>query len=392
MKFSLEILITIFVLGFLYSCEQPSNIEFIRDNKADPKGIYFGMKIINPLENEIIKDSCKVEIAPTYISTQHNLKELSVFVNDSLLTTSYKIPFTCNIDTSILLYGYNNVKCIAYSTDSREISDSVQLTFLELDLELKDLSWNHDNIILEWESKVGNYFLHYTILVANNIQMLNAESISIISDAKVKSFTTNKNPYERLFFQVVITDKLGFTKKSNVQSILRRLVNTAHIDNGGIACNVAINYENFIFLANGKDGLRVYTYIDSLFTNTAHSANIYESYRANDVVIDINNNIFLATGRGLRAYTYNGSMLNNTANLNITYNGTTTALDVDLKGDIFVATGLDGLHIYSFDGKSFRPTNHYFYGNTIDVTVKNATIFTANYGGGYMLFLIVIHH
>ena len=67
---------------------------------------------------------------------------------------------------------------------------------------------------------------------------------------------------------------------------------------------MAVDTNGTVFLANYNDGLRVYTYNGSSFTNITH---IDEGGDAMGVAIGSNETIFLANGSyGLRAYTYSG--------------------------------------------------------------------------------------
>lgn len=72
----------------------------------------------------------------------------------------------------------------------------------------------------------------------------------------------------------------------------------------GWATGVSMGPCGTVFLANNFDGLRAFTLKDTLLTNTAHIDN---GGHAHDVAIDTDGKIFLANGEdGLRAYTYSG--------------------------------------------------------------------------------------
>ena len=78
--------------------------------------------------------------------------------------------------------------------------------------------------------------------------------------------------------------------------------------------HITLSSNGTIFLANGDDGLRAYTYDGSSFTNTA---NIDDGGCAYGVTVSSDGTIFLANGDdGLRAYTYDGSSFTNTAHIN----------------------------------------------------------------------------
>ncbi len=156
--------------------------------------------------------------------------------------------------------------------------------------------------------------------------------------------------------------------------------NTAHIDDGGLAFGVAVGADGTVFLANHNDGLRAYSYDGSSFTNTAHIDN---GGVANGVAVGADGTIFLANGDdGLRAYTYDGTSFTNTAHID--NGGRALDLTVHFDGTIFLANLDDGLRAYSYDGSSFTNTAHINDGGTAaDVALDfNGIIFLANSSDG----------
>ena len=106
------ILLALFSTLFFTQCEHPS--EFKRDNPQDPIGINFGIEIKDPKFNEIISGICPIKIFPADSSTQFNLKFVDVFVDDSLITTSNKIPLNYELNTDRFKYGFHKIKCKIY--------------------------------------------------------------------------------------------------------------------------------------------------------------------------------------------------------------------------------------------------------------------------------------
>ena len=137
------------------------------------------------------------------------------------------------------------------------------------------------------------------------------------------------------------------------------LTNTAHIDDGGFATGLALSADGSIFLANGEDGLRAYSFDGASFTNTAH---INNSGKAERLAISSDGTIFLANGAdGLRAYTYDGASFINTAHIDDNgIEGRGVARDVAVSADstVFLANEWDYLNSYSYDGSSFDKIAH----------------------------------
>ncbi len=163
-------------------------------------------------------------------------------------------------------------------------------------------------------------------------------------------------------------------------------INTAHIDNsnslGGV--DVVVAPDSTVFLANWEDGLWAYRYDGASFTNTAHIDDGGDDARARCVAIASEGMVFLANGGdGLRAYSYDGSSFTNTAHINDP--GTARGVVVASDGTIFLANGADGLRAYSYDSSSFTNTAHIvdssdsFWPGALDVAVaSDSTVFLAN--------------
>ncbi len=153
--------------------------------------------------------------------------------------------------------------------------------------------------------------------------------------------------------------------------------NTAHIDEGGFAIDVTLGADGTIFLANGDDGLRAYSYDGSSFTNTAH---IHNGELIIGVALGADGTVFVAKSEdGLSAYSYDGSSFTNTANIDD--GGFAEDVAVGADGTVFLANGDGGLLAYSYDGSSF--TNTAFISNGTgfaeDVAVgADGTVFLAN--------------
>ncbi len=80
--------------------------------------------------------------------------------------------------------------------------------------------------------------------------------------------------------------------------------NIAHINDGGLARDVAVGADGTIFLANHDAGLRAYNYDGSSFVRIAHMNN---GGYAKDVKVGADGTVFLACDNdGLRAYFYSG--------------------------------------------------------------------------------------
>ncbi len=89
-----------------------------------------------------------------------------------------------------------------------------------------------------------------------------------------------------------------------------QFLNTAHNSHFGIPQVVAVGSDGVVFLANGNDGLRAYTYDGSAFTNTAHRN---DGDYAFGLAVGPDGTVFSRQRYdGCRAYTYDGMSLTNT--------------------------------------------------------------------------------
>jgi hypothetical protein len=132
------------------------------------------------------------------------------------------------------------------------------------------------------------------------------------------------------------------------------------------AWGVEIGPDGTLFLANGSDGLRAYTFDGATFTNTAHI--VEGGFRANEVALSPEGMVFVAYGiNGLCAYSYNGSSF--TRSGKIDNGGSAHDVFVGTDGTIFLANEDDGFRSYVYDGTSFTNIGHipdigYAYGVT----------------------------
>ena len=137
------------------------------------------------------------------------------------------------------------------------------------------------------------------------------------------------------------------------------LINTAHINDDGIARGVAVGPDGSIFVANGEDGLRAYMYDGVSFTNTAHINNVGNAWR---VAVGSDGTVFLAdtqySQEGLWAYSFDGASFTNTAHINDVGYPSNVAIGPD--GSVFV-TNEDGLRAYRYDGGILHEYGTYQY-------------------------------
>ena len=131
--------------------------------------------------------------------------------------------------------------------------------------------------------------------------------------------------------------------------------NTAHIDNGGHANGVTVGPDSTVFLANDYDGLRAYNFGGKFFTNTAH-INIGDRHYAFGAAVGPDGMVFLATsriGKGghgvLEAYSYEGTSFTNTASIS-GGQGWGEEVVVASDGTVFWANGPWGLSAYTYSG------------------------------------------
>lgn len=162
-----------------------------------------------------------------------------------------------------------------------------------------------------------------------------------------------------------------------------QFIHAANIDNGGSAKRIAVAPDGTVYLANGTDGLRAYTFNGSQLINTGHA--VTPSYfGVSDVFVGSDGTIFLAdTDEGLCAYAYDGSTFAQKGQID--YEGSlANGVTVGPDGTIFLANGNDGLRAFTYDGDSFTNTAHiYEDGHGWQVAVGlDGTVFLANGTGG----------
>ncbi|MBD3289182.1 T9SS type A sorting domain-containing protein [candidate division KSB1 bacterium] len=131
--------------------------------------------------------------------------------------------------------------------------------------------------------------------------------------------------------------------------------NIAHVNDGGDAMGVAEGADGTIFLANGEDGLRAYSFDGTAFANLAH---IDEGGSAMDVALDSDGTVFLANGEdGLRAYSFDGSSFVSTAHLN-NFSVENEARGIAVAPDNAIFLFRDGVWAFNYTGSNFMNTWH----------------------------------
>jgi sugar lactone lactonase YvrE len=149
------------------------------------------------------------------------------------------------------------------------------------------------------------------------------------------------------------------------------LINKAHIDDEGLAEDVAVSPNGTIFLANKMDGLRAYIYNGTSLQNKAHINDGWNETVAvySDSIVFVGGCIFDGWDYKLWAYKYDGIAFTNITTINL--NTIAMEIFVDSDGTVFLANGFDGLRVYSFDGKSFTGIAHLIED---DVSISSVTI------------------
>lgn len=127
------------------------------------------------------------------------------------------------------------------------------------------------------------------------------------------------------------------------------------INDGGLAQAIALTPEGNVFLANGDDGLRVYSFDGNTFSNIAHINDFVDQVDPQEVAVGSNGTVFFGNYfNGLRAYSHEGDSLELLAHLDI------PIMDFVLGPDetIYTATAMGGYfrHIgaYSYEDSSFN--------------------------------------
>ena len=115
-----------------------------------------------------------------------------------------------------------------------------------------------------------------------------------------------------------------------------------------------------IFLANGSDGLRSYTFDGTSFTNTAH---INPDSSAEKVSIAADGTIFIASGwNGLRAYNFEGSSFIQTAHIN----NVGCANDIVITDKYLIVADMYGLTIFD------KPAGGDYINNDMNLSLEIA--------------------
>ncbi|MBK8946631.1 MAG: hypothetical protein IPM32_15355 [Ignavibacteriae bacterium] len=342
--------LTIVFALLLINCEHPS--EFKRDNNFDRLGINFGIEIKGPKQNEIVDGNFSIKIVPKDSSTQFNLKIMDVFIDDSLVASSSKIPFTIETNTNRIKYGFHILKCKIYTKDSREDEEFVQFFHGPFE-QLKEILVENNSISIGWD--FGIKFSKYIINSSLNKEMMNSDHVVTITDPFMDNYTVVLDQsLNILYYQIIAINENGDSVKSNIQGIERILLNTAHINDGFSAVGVAVNNSGTIFLATGRNGLFAYNYSDSMLIKTAEK---YLGGYVSRVLVSKENTLFLLLNvgeggdEGLNAYNYNGYSFSKIAHTKNGVNG------LDLiegpNGIIYIANYCEGLRAYSFNGLDF---------------------------------------
>jgi hypothetical protein len=167
-------LITLFILSH---CEHPT--EFKRDNVDDPQGINFGIIIKNPKNNEIVNGIFDITIIAKDSSTQFNLKSIEVFIDDSLISNSAKIPFNVQSNTDKMKNGFHTIKCRIYTKDKRKNEETIQIFAGPQETQKKIFSENN-TVIIEWD--FGIKFPKYVINSSVSENMEYPDQVAIIED------------------------------------------------------------------------------------------------------------------------------------------------------------------------------------------------------------------
>ena len=153
-------------------------------------------------------------------------------------------------------------------------------------------------------------------------------------------------------------------------------------NNGNQSLDIVIDSSGLIFLANGGDGIRVYSYHDSIFVNLAHADDaVY------NITLDKNQNIFAAHWtKGMSAYTYQDSSLIKVASID--NGGTNQDIEVSPNNKILLANRSDGLRIYQYKDSILTNTRHINNGGAAtDVALgPDGMVYVSNGGGGFLAY------
>jgi prepilin-type N-terminal cleavage/methylation domain-containing protein len=126
-----------------------------------------------------------------------------------------------------------------------------------------------------------------------------------------------------------------------------------HVDDGGTAMGVVFDGDGTVFLANGTDGVRTYSFDPYGETPAlAPVAHINSGGSANSIYLTwyMNTKVFIANGSdGIRKYDYNGGTFTAIGHEN-TYPGQGLGINIYEAGPdywIYLSNGTDGLRIFS---------------------------------------------
>ena len=156
-----------------------------------------------------------------------------------------------------------------------------------------------------------------------------------------------------------------------------------HIDDTeGYARDLALSPDGTIFLANGQDGLRAYSFDGTSFTGAGHisdGGNVYS------VAVGPKKTIFTANSSdGLWAYNYDGAAFTNTAHFDTL--GNVYGVDVDVLRRVFTATS-NGIYMYQYAYNQFKFIERSSPAEMGDVVVRSiGTICAGSLNHGIGLF------
>ena len=176
---------------------------------------------------------------------------------------------------------------------------------------------------------------------------------------------------------VYITDRYeGGISAYTYQDASFSLISSIHHFPDGNATDLAVSSDGTIFLANGSDGLRAYTFNGSIFTLKAH---INESSGSISGMVGIavgpDNTVFAIDCEYLYAYNYNGSSFIKTAEWPAKNAWGITA---GPEGTLFVSCLRNGLYAYRYDGSSFTMIARLYNDMNEDYVYANNTVLMAD--------------
>ncbi|MDD3716468.1 MAG: T9SS type A sorting domain-containing protein [Candidatus Marinimicrobia bacterium] len=176
---------------------------------------------------------------------------------------------------------------------------------------------------------------------------------------------------------VYITDlSEGGISAYSYQNASFSFIDSIHHFPNGNARDIAVSSDETIFLANGTDGLRAYTFDGDTFTFKAH---INESSGSINGMVGIavgpDNTVFAIDTENLYAYNYNGSSFTKTAEWPATL---AWGLTVGAEGTLFVSCKRNGLYAYRYKGNTFEMMARLYNDTLEDYVYANNTILTAD--------------